>query len=99
MAANIQNQAAPPQLSEEDKKKQTWGEYGRQVYNEQYERWVPWLEDWYLKLFTKDNKASYATKGLFKSPHPHPNCHLHLLHLPKPLIAPPSLAATPLTPL
>lgn len=60
--ANIQNPAAP-QLSEEDKKKQTWGEYGQQVYNEQYERWMPWIEDFYLRWFTRDNKTSYAAKG------------------------------------
>lgn len=60
MAANIQNPTA--QLSEEDKKNQTWGEYGKQVYNEQYERWMPWIEDFYLRWFTRDNKASYATK-------------------------------------
>ncbi|KAK2609386.1 hypothetical protein N8I77_002883 [Diaporthe amygdali] len=59
--ANIQNPTAP-QLSEEDKKKQTWGDYGKQVYNEQYERWMPWIEDFYLRWFTKENKASYATK-------------------------------------
>ncbi|KAL1869157.1 hypothetical protein Daus18300_005694 [Diaporthe australafricana] len=58
---NIQNQTAP-QVSQEDKKKQTWGEYGSQVYNEQYERWMPWIEDFYLRWFTRDNKASYATK-------------------------------------
>lgn len=60
--ANLQNPTAP-QLSEEDKKKQTWGEYGRQVYNEQYERWMPWIEDFYLRWFTRDNKTSYAAKG------------------------------------
>lgn len=60
--ASIPNPTAP-QLSEEDKKKQTWGEYGKQVYNEQYERWMPWIEDFYLRWFTRDNKASYATKG------------------------------------
>lgn len=60
--ANIQNPTAP-QLSEEDKKKQTWGEYGKQVYNEQYERWMPWIEDFYLRWFTRDNKTSYAAKG------------------------------------
>ncbi|KAK8167619.1 hypothetical protein BC567DRAFT_151860, partial [Phyllosticta citribraziliensis] len=37
-------------------------EWSKRKYNEQYERWVPWLEDWYLKLFTRDNKASYAAK-------------------------------------
>ncbi|KAL2760378.1 hypothetical protein ACRALDRAFT_1059797 [Sodiomyces alcalophilus JCM 7366] len=37
-------------------------EWAKQTYNEQYEKWVPWLEDQYLRLFTKDNKASYSTK-------------------------------------
>jgi len=26
---------------------------------------MPWIEDHFLKWFTKDNKASYATKGAF----------------------------------
>ena len=34
-----------------------------QVYNSQYERWMPWIEDQYLSWFGKDNKASYAAKG------------------------------------
>ncbi|KAK0648934.1 hypothetical protein B0T16DRAFT_287591, partial [Cercophora newfieldiana] len=34
----------------------------KRQYNEQYEKWVPWLEDLYLRWFTKDNKASYATR-------------------------------------
>lgn len=58
-----QQKGKVPELSAEEKKKQTWGEYGSQVYNEQYERWMPWIEDFYLRWFTKDNKASYATKG------------------------------------
>lgn len=58
-----QQKGKEPQLSAEEKKKQSWGEYGSQVYNEQYERWMPWVEDFYLRWFTKDNKASYATKG------------------------------------
>lgn len=37
-------------------------EWTKQTYNEQYEKWVPWLEDLYLRWFTKDNKASYTTK-------------------------------------
>ncbi|KAF4331592.1 hypothetical protein FBEOM_14652 [Fusarium beomiforme] len=37
-------------------------EWTKATYNEQYEKWVPWLEDVYLRWFTKDNKASYATK-------------------------------------
>lgn len=52
------------ELTEEEKQKLSWGEYGQQVYNEQYERWMPWIEDMYLRWFTKDNKASYATRGM-----------------------------------
>lgn len=68
--ANLQPPQAPeipqvPQQGQEDQKKATWSEYGRQVYNEQYERWMPWIEDFYLRWFTKDNKASYTTKGKF----------------------------------
>ncbi|KAB5522118.1 hypothetical protein GE09DRAFT_501163 [Coniochaeta sp. 2T2.1] len=37
-------------------------EWTKQTYNQQYEKWVPWLEDLYLRYFTKDNKASYAAK-------------------------------------
>lgn len=80
MADNVQQQAkaaasnvpqptkAPDgrELTEEEKK-QTWSEYGKEVYNEQYERWMPWIEDFYLRWFTKDNKASYATKGALRS--------------------------------
>ena len=40
-------------------------EWTKQTYNEQYEKWVPWLEDLYLRYFTKDNKASYTTRGRF----------------------------------
>lgn len=38
-------------------------EWTKNTYNQQYEKWVPWLEDLYLRYFTKDNKASYATRG------------------------------------
>jgi hypothetical protein len=38
-------------------------EWMKAQYNRQYELWVPWLEDLYLKYFTKDNKASYTTRG------------------------------------
>ncbi|KAK4071881.1 hypothetical protein Trisim1_008496 [Trichoderma cf. simile WF8] len=38
-------------------------EWAKKTYNEQYESWVPWLEDIYLRWFTKDNKASYTTKS------------------------------------
>ncbi|KAK3486254.1 hypothetical protein B0T13DRAFT_442819 [Neurospora crassa] len=42
--------------------KPTWSEWAKTQYSAQYESWVPWLEDLYLRYFTKDNKASYATK-------------------------------------
>jgi len=37
-------------------------EWSKKTYNEQYEKWVPWVEDLYLRYFTKDNKTSYATR-------------------------------------
>ncbi|KAJ5700993.1 hypothetical protein N7493_012039 [Penicillium malachiteum] len=44
--------------------KQTYKEWLQEAYNNGYERWMPWIEDQYLKWFGKgDNKASYATKG------------------------------------
>ncbi|KAK6068383.1 hypothetical protein SCUP234_11184 [Seiridium cupressi] len=46
----------------DQEKKQTYMEWAQQKYNEQYEAWMPWIEDHFLKYFTKDNKASYATK-------------------------------------
>ncbi|KAJ6439473.1 amino acid transporter [Purpureocillium lavendulum] len=49
------------EMSEEDQKK-TYMEWARDKYNEQYENWMPWIEDHFLKWFTSDNKASYATK-------------------------------------
>lgn len=40
-------------------------EWTKNQYNKQYETWVPWLEDIYLRYFTRDNKASYTTRGTF----------------------------------
>jgi hypothetical protein len=40
-------------------------EWTKKQYNQQYENWYPWVEDNVLYYFTKDNKASYATKGVF----------------------------------
>lgn len=37
-------------------------DWTKETYNTQYEKWVPWLEDVFLRWFTKDNKASYSTK-------------------------------------
>lgn len=70
MAAEQQSQAGdafkPPanfnQMTDQEKQ-QTYAEWAKQKYNEQYAIWMPWIEDTFLKYFTKDNKASYATKG------------------------------------
>lgn len=52
-------------LPAEEREKKTYAEWVREAYQEQYEKWVPWLEDQYLKWFGKgDNKASYVTKGM-----------------------------------
>ena len=40
----------------------TYKQQAGDFYNRQYDSWVPWMEDKYLQWFTKDNKASYATK-------------------------------------
>ena len=45
-------------------------EWTKDQYNKQYEKWVPWLEDLYLRYFTNDNKTSYATRGQFAHPFP-----------------------------
>lgn len=49
-------------LSDDQKKKQTYTEWVKDAYNNQYENWMPWIEDKYLAWFGTDNKASYATK-------------------------------------
>lgn len=38
-------------------------EWAKEQYHKQYDKWVPWLEDLYLRYFTRDNKASYTTRG------------------------------------
>ena len=57
-------------LSPEQKSKQTYTEWVSEAYSSQYEKWMPWIEDKYLSLFGKDNKASYATKGMWLTPIP-----------------------------
>lgn len=42
----------------------TYKQQATEYYNQKYEIWIPWIEDQYLKWFTKDNKASYATKRM-----------------------------------
>ncbi|KAJ5720671.1 uncharacterized protein N7483_008605 [Penicillium malachiteum] len=47
----------------QSQEKQTYKEWLQEAYNNGYERWMPWIEDQYLKWFGKgDNKVSYATK-------------------------------------
>ena len=66
-------------LPEDQKKQQTYTEWAKEVYHDQYEKWMPWLEDQYLKWFGKgDNKASYATKGLQTSYSPRLNLNPYL---------------------
>jgi hypothetical protein len=52
-------------FDQRENKRESWGEWSSRHYNKQYENWTPWLEDQYLKWFGKDNKASYATKGIY----------------------------------
>lgn len=49
----------------EDQKQMGYMEWLQQGYQHKKENWMPWIEDMYLKWFTNDNKASYATKGEF----------------------------------
>lgn len=50
-------------LPEEKKQGKTYTEWLKEGYQHQKENWMPWIEDLYLRWFTNDNKASYATKG------------------------------------
>ncbi|KAF2476961.1 uncharacterized protein BDR25DRAFT_276573 [Lindgomyces ingoldianus] len=49
-------------MAEPNKNQKTYKQAVGEYYNKQYESWVPWVEDQYLRWFTKDNKTSYATK-------------------------------------
>ena len=60
---NVDHTAQPTQ----QKNQQTYYAWLREGAGNQYENWKPWLEDQYLWWFTRDNKASYATRG--ESPH------------------------------
>ena len=50
--------------SNNETQSQTYKQQAGEFYNRQYDSWVPWMEDKYLAWFTKDNKASYATKRM-----------------------------------
>lgn len=65
-ATNLATNSASQHTKE--KKKQSYTEWVQEAYHDQYEKWMPWIEDQYLKCFEKgDNKASYATKGISSS--------------------------------
>ncbi|KAI0108598.1 hypothetical protein GGR51DRAFT_120589 [Nemania sp. FL0031] len=48
--------------NEEEQKRQSTMEWAKEKYNEQYEAWMPWIEDVFLKYFTKDNRTSYVAR-------------------------------------
>jgi hypothetical protein len=64
----------------------TYKEQAGDFYNRQYDNWVPWMEDKYLQWFTKDNKASYATKR---------TSYANRATLSRALTAPPTHPASP----
>ncbi|KAI1753280.1 hypothetical protein F4782DRAFT_497407 [Xylaria castorea] len=51
-----------PNNKENEQKKQTTMEWAKEKYGEQYEAWMPWIEDVFLKYFTKDNRTSYVAR-------------------------------------
>ena len=58
-----QKKATYDALPEDQKHKQGYYEWIKQGLYNKKENWMPWIEDQYLRWFTSDNKASYATKG------------------------------------
>lgn len=70
--------------TEQDKAKnsKTYRESAGEYYNQKYETWMPWIEDQYLRWFTKDNKASYATKRTFPTSSTSHQATVHHLRLP-----------------
>ena len=51
-------------MSEGPNQDKSYQEKATEFAKQQYENWAPWMEDQYLKFFTKDNKASWTTKGI-----------------------------------
>lgn len=64
-------------MTDNKQQPKTYKQAANDYYNQKYETWMPWIEDQYLKWFTKDNKASYAAKRMFSFPLPSfpPNLH------------------------
>ena len=58
-------------------------EWAKTQYNKQYDSWVPWLEDIYLRYFTRDNKASYKTRGMPSLQPPTTPSHTHIPNRPR----------------
>ena len=58
-----QKKATYDALPEEKKQNMGYYEWVKQGLYNSKENWMPWIEDQYLRWFTRDNKASYATKG------------------------------------
>ena len=56
-------------LPQEKKQGKSYLEWVKEGYHNQYENWMPWIEDQYLKWFTNDNKTSYAAKGKLECNH------------------------------
>ncbi|KAI9658264.1 MAG: hypothetical protein M1821_002397 [Bathelium mastoideum] len=59
---NDKTKALYDNLPQEHKEKQSYQEWLTEMYHKQYDNWMPWIEDQYLKWFGKDNKASYAAR-------------------------------------
>lgn len=52
-------------LPAEEKQNKSYTQWVQEAYTEQYEKWMPWLEEQYLKWFGGgENKASYGAKGI-----------------------------------
>ncbi|KAI0867458.1 hypothetical protein GGS24DRAFT_485545 [Hypoxylon argillaceum] len=47
---------------QQQQQSQSTVEWAKQKYNEQYDAWMPWIEDMFLKYFTKDNRTSYVAR-------------------------------------
>jgi hypothetical protein len=65
-------------LPEDQKQGKTYAEWIKDGYQHQKENWMPWIEDLYLRWFTNDNKASYATKGEERNIHPSTDTNPHI---------------------
>lgn len=63
MSATQQQEAFDALPAAQKKGTTSYYEWIKAGYAQQYENWMPWIEDQYLRWFTRDNKASYTAKG------------------------------------